>query len=222
MPSSFALKAVATPTLPSSKSSGTAIVETALDASKVARKLIDWARRATAVEGDQAGPESPVVDLNQLVREKLESEMSMASDRVDWVLNLGSIPPIPGDAGGAGGHAGLSAAKRSRGVARRCGNDRGLHLHRPSKLAGPRDPRHGMRNEPGSPETRDRAFFQHQARPRRRRPDDRAGNLAPASRLSVDRQPNRAWERPFGFRSDRSSPSLRVRRHDRHHRLWNG
>ncbi len=33
------------------ESSGTAIIETALDASKVARKLIDWARRATAVEG---------------------------------------------------------------------------------------------------------------------------------------------------------------------------
>ena len=44
---------------------------------KVARKLIDWARRATAVEGGQAGPESPVVDLNQLVREKLDSEMSI-------------------------------------------------------------------------------------------------------------------------------------------------
>ena len=31
--------------------SGNAIVETALDASKVARKLIDWARRATDVTG---------------------------------------------------------------------------------------------------------------------------------------------------------------------------
>jgi two-component system, NtrC family, sensor kinase len=82
--------------------SGTAIIETALDASKVGRKLIDWARRATAVEGGQAGRESPVVDLNQLVREKLDSEMSIASDRVDWVLNLGSIPPIHGNADGLG------------------------------------------------------------------------------------------------------------------------
>ena len=81
---------------------GTAIIETALDASKVARKLIDWARRATAVDGGQGGPESPVVDLNQLVREQLDSEMSIASEKVDWVLNLGSIPPIPGNAGGLG------------------------------------------------------------------------------------------------------------------------
>ena len=82
--------------------SGTAIIETALDASKVARKLIDWARRATAVEVGPAGPQSVVVDLNQLVREKLDSEMSIASVRVDWVLNLGSIPPIPGNACGLG------------------------------------------------------------------------------------------------------------------------
>jgi two-component system NtrC family sensor kinase len=82
------------------ESSGTAIIETALDASKVGRKLIDWARRATAVEGSLAGPGSPVVDLNQLVREKLDSEMSLASERVDWILNLGVIPPIPGHAAG--------------------------------------------------------------------------------------------------------------------------
>ena len=79
---------------------GTAIVETALDASKVARKLIDWARRATAVEGGQSRPEIPAVDLNRLIREKLESEKSIGVRQVDWVLNLGSIPPIPGDAGG--------------------------------------------------------------------------------------------------------------------------
>ena len=103
--------------------SGTAIIETALDASKVGRKLIDWARRATAVEGGQAGPESPVVDLNQLVREQLDSEMSIASEKVDWVLNLGPIPPIPGNAGGLAVDAGLPAAKRSRGVVERCGND---------------------------------------------------------------------------------------------------
>ena len=79
--------------------SGSAIVETALDASKVARKLIDWARRAAAVAGLAEGAELPVVDLNCLIREKLEAEQSLASAKVDWVLNLGSISPIPGDAG---------------------------------------------------------------------------------------------------------------------------
>jgi two-component system, NtrC family, sensor kinase len=79
--------------------SGSAIVETALDASKVARKLIDWARRAAAVAGLAEGGELPLVDLDGLIREKLEAEQSLASGRVDWVLNLGSIAPIPGDAG---------------------------------------------------------------------------------------------------------------------------
>jgi two-component system, NtrC family, sensor kinase len=79
---------------------GTAIIETALDASKVARKLIDWSRRATAVEVGPARTESGAVDLNQLVREQLDAEMSIASDRVDWVLNLGLVPAIPGNADG--------------------------------------------------------------------------------------------------------------------------
>jgi two-component system, NtrC family, sensor kinase len=79
--------------------SGSAIVETALDASKVARKLIDWARRAAAVAGLAEGGELPVVDLDGLIREKLEAEQSLATARVDWLLNLGSVAPIPGDAG---------------------------------------------------------------------------------------------------------------------------
>src|ERR1700684_95628 len=45
--------------------SGTAIVETALDASKVARKLIDWARRAASVTGHPESAELPAVDLNR-------------------------------------------------------------------------------------------------------------------------------------------------------------
>ncbi len=80
------------------ETSGAAIVETALEASKVARKLIEWARRAIAIAGDQANPSGPPVDLNSLIREKVESERAASSGRVDWVLTLGSIPPIPGDA----------------------------------------------------------------------------------------------------------------------------
>jgi two-component system, NtrC family, sensor kinase len=78
--------------------SGTAIVETALDASKVARKLIDWARRSTTIKGQPDSPELPAVDLNRLIHERFEAEKISASDRVKWVLDLGSIPPIPGDA----------------------------------------------------------------------------------------------------------------------------
>jgi two-component system, NtrC family, sensor kinase len=80
--------------------SGAAIVETALDASKVARKLIDWARRAAGVAGQPENEELPAVDLNLLIRERLEVEQGLTDGRVDWVLNLGSIPPLPGDAMG--------------------------------------------------------------------------------------------------------------------------
>lgn len=80
--------------------SGTAIVETALEASKVARKLIDWARRAAGVAGQPEGGELPSVDLNGLIRERLEAEQVSGSGRIKWVLALGPIPPIPGDATG--------------------------------------------------------------------------------------------------------------------------
>jgi two-component system, NtrC family, sensor kinase len=80
--------------------SGTAIVETALDASKVARKLIDWARRAATVTGHPESAELPAVDLNRVIRDRLETELGLGSDRVDWVLNLGSIPTVPGNVGG--------------------------------------------------------------------------------------------------------------------------
>ena len=76
--------------------SGTAIVETALEASKVARKLIDWSRRASHDRGsDRTDAELPAVDLNQLIRERLEAEKSSAAGRVNWGLDLGSISPIP-------------------------------------------------------------------------------------------------------------------------------
>ena len=42
----------------------------------------------------------PAVDLNRLIGEVLETEKTLASDRVEWVLDLGSIPPIPGNAVG--------------------------------------------------------------------------------------------------------------------------
>jgi two-component system, NtrC family, sensor kinase len=78
----------------------TAVVETAIDASQVARRLIDWARRASSVEGDAAAQKSSAVDVNQLIGNLVESEKSLASSQVEWVVTLGLIPPIAGDAGG--------------------------------------------------------------------------------------------------------------------------
>jgi two-component system, NtrC family, sensor kinase len=79
---------------------GSSVVDAAIDASQVARRLIDWARRASAVEGDQPGRKSPAVDLDQLIREVVEHEKRMTSSGVVWVMSLGSIPPISGDAVG--------------------------------------------------------------------------------------------------------------------------
>jgi two-component system, NtrC family, sensor kinase len=93
-------QAVGTSDPPELEQSGTAIVETALDASKVARRLIDWARRAATVTGQPDSAELPGVDLNHLIRERLEVEIGLASGQVDWVLDLGSIPTIAGNAGG--------------------------------------------------------------------------------------------------------------------------
>ena len=73
------------------------MIETALDASQVARRLIDWARRVTAVDGGQAGHEPPLVDLNQLIEEMIESEKSAPHAGIEWVLDLAPIPSIPGD-----------------------------------------------------------------------------------------------------------------------------
>jgi signal transduction histidine kinase len=74
-------------------------VETAIDASQVARRLIDWSRRVSSVESDSAVPKSPGVDLNPLIAEVVAAEKTKASSRVDWAVSLGSIPPVPLDAG---------------------------------------------------------------------------------------------------------------------------
>jgi signal transduction histidine kinase len=72
------------------------IVETSLDASQIARKLIDWSRRTTAVEVDSPGHQSPDVDLNQLLSQMVDVEKALAPPQVSWAVDLGSIPPIPG------------------------------------------------------------------------------------------------------------------------------
>lgn len=79
--------------------SGTAIVDTALEASKVARKLIDWSRHAASIVGQTGSAELPAVDLNRLIRERLEAEKNSAVGQIEWGLELGSIAPIPGDQG---------------------------------------------------------------------------------------------------------------------------
>jgi signal transduction histidine kinase len=78
---------------------GSAIVETALDASRVARRLIDCTRRPSTIENDRGSSESRAmdIDINRLIREMLESAKVSASSGIDRVVNLSPIPSISGD-----------------------------------------------------------------------------------------------------------------------------
>jgi signal transduction histidine kinase len=73
------------------------IVETALDASQVARRLIDWTRRLTAIEIHRPGGEPPLVDINQLIGDFVESRRTRFGPRVEWQLTLEPLPAIVGD-----------------------------------------------------------------------------------------------------------------------------
>jgi signal transduction histidine kinase len=75
----------------------TSIIDTALDASQVARKMIDWARSAGAIELTEPGGEPRAVDLNQLIREVVENVRKSINDQIEWRISLGTICLIPGD-----------------------------------------------------------------------------------------------------------------------------
>jgi two-component system, NtrC family, sensor kinase len=75
----------------------TSIIDTALDASQVARRLIDWARAAGSLDLREPDGEPRTVDLNQLIHEVVESERQTSDDRIEWRLSPGVICLIPGD-----------------------------------------------------------------------------------------------------------------------------
>jgi signal transduction histidine kinase len=77
---------------------GGSMIETALDASDVARRLIDWARRVTPLDTGQTAGEPATVDLNHLIEQLIESEKLAQRSGVDWVMALTPIPTIPGNA----------------------------------------------------------------------------------------------------------------------------
>jgi two-component system NtrC family sensor kinase len=73
------------------------IIDTALDASQVARKLIDWARTVGKLELSEPGSEPRTVDLNQLIQDVVEIERRSSDDRIEWSVSAGEISRIPGD-----------------------------------------------------------------------------------------------------------------------------
>lgn len=77
---------------------GSAIIENALGASHVPRRLIDWTRRFTSPGFDQKIDPVVLIDLNQVIRETAEHQQATGQPGVTWVLNLGTIPMIRGSA----------------------------------------------------------------------------------------------------------------------------
>jgi signal transduction histidine kinase len=74
------------------------IVQSALGASQVTRRLIDWTRQITAIETSTSGPDARAVDVNQLINELVAFLGVTPGTEVDWVGSTSPIPPIPGDA----------------------------------------------------------------------------------------------------------------------------
>jgi two-component system, NtrC family, sensor kinase len=75
-----------------------AIIENALGASHVPRRLIDFTRRFTSPGFDQKADPVVLIDLNQLIRETAEQQSGTDDGAVQWVLNLNPIPSIRGSA----------------------------------------------------------------------------------------------------------------------------
>ena len=75
---------------------GSAIIENALGASHVPRRLIDWTRRFTSPGFDQTADPVVLLDLNELIRQTAELHQGRDGTGLDWVLNLNPIPMIRG------------------------------------------------------------------------------------------------------------------------------
>lgn len=75
-----------------------AIIENALGASHVPRRLIDFTRRFTSPGFDQKADPVVLIDLNRLLRETVEAQRADGESGVEWELNLAPIPMIRGSA----------------------------------------------------------------------------------------------------------------------------
>ena len=75
---------------------GSAIIENALGASHVPRRLIDWTRRFTSPGFDQTADPVVLLDLNELIRQTAELHQGPDGTGLRWVLNLNPIPMIRG------------------------------------------------------------------------------------------------------------------------------
>jgi signal transduction histidine kinase len=72
-----------------------AIVKAAFDGSILARNLADFSRHATALG---AGEAAELVDLDQLVGDRIDDQRRRAGPRTEWIVDLAARTRIPGDA----------------------------------------------------------------------------------------------------------------------------
>jgi signal transduction histidine kinase len=72
------------------------IIRTALDASTVARRLIDYTRSVTSIEPDRAAFQPDTLRLDQLVAEVAVAEQTAARPGIEWEASLAPVPPIKG------------------------------------------------------------------------------------------------------------------------------
>src|SRR5437763_7850475 len=74
------------------------IVKTALEASTVARRLIDFTRPVTSIDPNQAAFEPSTIALDRLADEVVAEEEADDAHEVRWQTELAAIPPIRGHA----------------------------------------------------------------------------------------------------------------------------
>jgi signal transduction histidine kinase len=75
------------------------IIQTALDASKMTRRLIEIGHETTAVEREQPGYRSTQIRLDLLITDVVNAEQETYRSRAKFELALSSLPQIRGDAG---------------------------------------------------------------------------------------------------------------------------
>jgi signal transduction histidine kinase len=73
------------------------IVQTALEASTVARRLIDFTRPVTSIDPQQSAFEPSIIALDRLVENVVADEQA-AAPGIRWQTELAPIPPIRGHA----------------------------------------------------------------------------------------------------------------------------
>jgi two-component system, NtrC family, sensor kinase len=74
-----------------------AIVDNALGASHVARRLIDWTRKVTSLDYEQTSRVPEMIDLNQVIQEAIELHKTPEYARIEWKHDPRTIPHIRGD-----------------------------------------------------------------------------------------------------------------------------